>query len=108
MNLLELKGITKKFNEESVAVSSVDLQVKEGEFLALTGESGCGKTTLLRLIAGLEKPDSGSVSIDGTVVADSASGIPPQRRPVGMVFQDYALFPHMTVSKNIEFGIKKL
>ncbi len=80
----------------------VDLQVKRGEIFSLVGPSGCGKTTLLRLISGLEKPDRGEIILDGKEITD----LPPAKRRVGMVFQDYALFPHLTVAGNIEYGLK--
>lgn len=106
MNILKLSSVTKKFSQTSVAVWNVNLRVSQGEFLALTGESGSGKTTLLRLIAGLEQPDEGFIEIEDTVVADQGKSISPQKRPVGLVFQDYALFPHMTVWQNVAFGLK--
>jgi iron(III) transport system ATP-binding protein len=106
MSLVELRDISKKFGTDSVAVSKVDLSVYQGELLALTGESGCGKTTLLRLISGLEKPDSGTITIDGRSVAGNGIPVPPQNRPVGLVFQDYALFPHMSVEQNVAFGLR--
>ncbi|MDB4657508.1 ABC transporter ATP-binding protein [Verrucomicrobiales bacterium] len=91
------------------AVADVSLEVPEGETLALVGESGSGKTTLLRLIAGLETPDSGSVTIDNTQVAtaDGRIWISPEKRRVGFVFQDGALFPHLTVSENVGYGLLK-
>ncbi|GJM27754.1 MAG: iron(III) ABC transporter ATP-binding protein [Cyclobacteriaceae bacterium] len=105
MSLLELQSVTKTFTGNSLAVENVSLQVTQGELLALTGESGCGKTTLLRIIAGLEQPDGGSVYLDNQLVAGNGHFIHPQHRQVGLVFQDYALFPHMTVAKNIIFGL---
>jgi iron(III) transport system ATP-binding protein len=88
------------------AVDSADLCVRRGEFVALLGPSGCGKTTLLRLIAGFEQPDGGTIAIDGRPVA-GGTWVPPERRHVGMVFQDYALFPHLTVSDNVAFGLDR-
>ncbi|QWK20643.1 MAG: ABC transporter ATP-binding protein [Hydrogenobacter thermophilus] len=87
----------------------VELEVSDAEFLLIFGPSGAGKTTLLRIIAGLEKPDEGYVEVDGEVWHDSKKGInlPPQKRDVGFVFQDYALFPNMTVAENIAYGMKK-
>ncbi|MBS3933448.1 MAG: ABC transporter ATP-binding protein [Truepera sp.] len=87
------------------ALANLSLQVDKGEFLSLLGPSGCGKTTLLRLIAGLEVPDSGTITIGEKVVAGS-SWVQPERRGVGIVFQDYALFPHMTVFDNVAFGVR--
>ena len=106
MNILNLRAVEKKYSTNSVAVRNINLNVDEGEFLALAGESGSGKTTLLRLIAGLEEPDQGSIEIENTVVAGNLRSVPPQQRPVGLVFQDYALFPHMTVAQNVLFGLK--
>src|SRR5690554_5386439 len=80
----------------------VALQVNRGEIFSLVGPSGCGKTTLLRLIAGLEEPDCGSIILDGREITN----LPPAQRRVGLVFQDYALFPHLTVAGNIEYGLK--
>jgi iron(III) transport system ATP-binding protein len=99
-----LAGVSKSFGAVT-ALSDLTLQVARGEFLALLGPSGCGKTTALRLIAGLEKPDSGTITIGGRVVA-GGDWVQPGQRGVGMVFQDYALFPHMTVSGNVAFGVR--
>jgi iron(III) transport system ATP-binding protein len=98
-------GVAKRFGTTR-AVDGADLCVERGEFVALLGPSGCGKTTLLRLIAGFERPDAGTIAIDGRRVAGGA-WVPPERRHVGMVFQDYALFPHLTVSDNVGFGLDR-
>ncbi len=101
--MLELEGVVKGFGgEETTAVASITLSIKQGEILCLLGPSGCGKTTLLRLIAGLELPDSGDVLLNG----DSILPIPPHLRGIGMMFQDFALFPHKNVQDNITFGLK--
>jgi ABC-type Fe3+/spermidine/putrescine transport system ATPase subunit len=97
-----LRGLTKRF-DDVVAVDAVDLHVDEGEFLSLLGPSGCGKTTTLRLIAGFEQPDEGSVLIGG----DDVSRLPPYRRDVNTVFQSYALFPHLRVLDNVAYGLKQ-
>jgi spermidine/putrescine transport system ATP-binding protein len=99
--MIELREMTKRFGSVT-AVDSVDLTVRSGEFLTLLGPSGCGKTTLLRMISGFETPDAGRVVLDGEDVTDR----PPYRRDVNQVFQSYALFPHMTVWKNIAFGLR--
>jgi iron(III) transport system ATP-binding protein len=98
-------GISKRFGDV-VAVDGAELCVDRGEFVALLGPSGCGKTTFLRLIAGFERPDAGTVAIDGRPVAGD-TWVPPERRHVGMVFQDYALFPHLTVAENVGFGLPR-
>src|SRR5215510_3650812 len=101
MAFLEINEIRKSF-AQSVAVHRFDLQVERGEFVSFLGPSGCGKTTTLRMIAGFETPTSGTIVIDGQDVTYR----PPNKRNVGMVFQSYALFPNMTVSDNIGFGLK--
>jgi iron(III) transport system ATP-binding protein len=107
MVVIDAKKLSKRF-KETLAVKSCDLQVGSGEILALLGPSGSGKTTLLRLIAGFERPDQGEISIAGRTVVDVARGVwlPAEDRGVGMVFQDYALFPHLTVAQNVEFGLR--
>ena len=108
---LRLEGVSKRFATSSapiVAADEVTLEVGKGELIALLGPSGCGKTTTLRLIAGFERVDSGLVEIDGRVVASKGVHLPPQLRRVGMVFQEYALFPHVNVLANIQFGLRRL
>src|SRR4051794_4942930 len=100
---VRLTGVTKRFGEDIVAVDRVDLDVRNGEFLALLGPSGCGKTTTLRLIAGFEEPTEGEIEIGGR----SAVGIPPNKRDVNTGFQQYALFPHLTVLDNVAYGLKQ-
>src|SRR5918992_1408571 len=102
--MVHLSGVTKQFGAVT-AVSDAELCVERGEFLALLGPSGCGKTTLLRLIAGFERPDAGSVTVGETQVAGPGCFVAPERRRIGMVFQDYALFPHLTVEDNVAFGL---
>ena len=99
---VELRAVTKRFGSLT-AVNAVTLKVRTGEFLSLLGPSGCGKTTSLRLIAGFEQPDEGEILIDGT----DAVGLPPYKRQVNTVFQQYALFPHMSVLDNVAYGLKQ-
>ena len=101
MASIALRGVGKSFGD-TVAVTGVDLTIGDGEFLVLVGPSGCGKSTLLRLIAGLESVSEGSIAVDGVDVTD----VPPEDRDLAMVFQDYALYPHMTVERNLGFGLK--
>ncbi|MEW6082817.1 MAG: ABC transporter ATP-binding protein [Bacillota bacterium] len=95
-----------KFYATTKAVSHLAVGIGKGEFFSLLGPSGCGKTTTLRLIAGLERPDEGTIIIDGEVAASLDTWIPPEKRGIGIVFQDYALFPHMSVAQNVVFGLK--
>ena len=99
---LELKEIKKSFTEGEAVLDNISLEISKGEFITLLGSSGCGKTTTLRIIAGLEQPDAGSVWLDGREV----TGLEPNQRDVNTVFQNYALFPHMTVADNIGYGLK--
>ncbi len=103
--MIAVERVTKRFGAV-VAVDDATLEVGRGEFVALLGPSGCGKTTLLRLIAGFERPDAGTVAIGGSAVAGPA-WVAPERRDVAMVFQDYALFPHLTVAANVGFGLSR-
>ena len=100
--LIRFENVTKQFGD-AVAVDHLSLNIFEGEFFCLLGPSGCGKTTLMRMLAGFETPSEGSITLAGQNLA----GVPPYRRPVNMMFQSYALFPHMSVEKNIAFGLKQ-
>src|SRR5438132_3717469 len=100
--LVRFDAVTKRFGD-TVAVDALTLDIFAGEFFALLGPSGCGKTTLLRLLAGFETPSEGRVLLDGAAI----DAVPPHRRPVNMMFQNYALFPHLTVEGNIAFGLKQ-
>jgi iron(III) transport system ATP-binding protein len=109
MELLRLSLLSKRYApDQPPAVDGLSLTADQGEILALLGPSGCGKTTTLRIIAGFEAPDAGTVTIRGEVMAGSGRSIPPEERGVGIVFQDYALFPHLTVAENVGFGLKRL
>ena len=99
---VELVGITKRFGTVT-AVDAIDIQVRPGEFLSLLGPSGCGKTTTLRMLAGFEEPDEGQIRISGNAVR----GVPPHKRDVNTVFQNYALFPHMTAAENVAYGLRQ-
>ncbi len=99
--LLEIKNLTKVFNDDYYAVDDINLTIYEGEIFALLGASGSGKSTLLRMLAGFEQPTSGQIILDGK----DLSTVPPYNRPINMMFQSYALFPHMTVEQNIAFGL---
>lgn len=106
--LLEIQNIYKRFNKgEVVALNNVSLGLEKGKILAIVGESGSGKTTLIRLITGLETLDEGEIKLNDEMVSSNQIFIAPQHRNVGMVFQDYALFPHLTIFKNIAYGISK-
>jgi iron(III) transport system ATP-binding protein len=109
MSLLSLEQLTKSYPAQPLpAVDHLSLELAKGEILALLGPSGCGKTTTLRLIAGFERPDTGVVVIGGRVMADGRTFVPPERRGVGVVFQEYTLFPHLTVEENVLFGLRHL
>ncbi len=101
-SIISISGVSKHYGEVR-AVDDVDLEIQRGEFFSLLGPSGCGKTTILRMLAGFEAPDKGEIYIDGQLM----SAIPAYRRPVNMVFQNYAIFPHLDVGKNIAFGLRK-
>jgi iron(III) transport system ATP-binding protein len=103
---VEVRGVDKAFSDTSV-LRSIDLVIHPGQSVALLGPCGCGKTTLLRLIAGLERPDSGEISVGGQVMASESAWTPPEKRNVGMVFQDWALFPHLTVGRNVGYGLPR-
>ena len=101
-SFIRIRGISKHFGD-FVAVDNIDLDIKQGELFAILGGSGCGKSTLLRMLAGFEEPTTGTIEIDGTDITQQ----PPYERPVNMMFQSYAVFPHMNVEKNIAYGLRK-
>ena len=106
--MLATRRLTKRYpGAEVPALRDVDLEVERGELLGVVGESGSGKTTLLRLVAGLEAPTSGTVAVDGRPVSGEGAWVPPEERPLGMLFQEGALFPHLTLARNVEFGIRR-
>ena len=105
VHAVQARGLRRTFGDV-VAVADVDLDVRPGEMLTVLGPSGCGKTTVLRLIAGLDTPDAGTIEIGGRRVAGAGVAVPPERRRVGMVFQDVALFPHLSVRDNIGYGLR--
>ncbi len=104
---LAVEAVSRRYGR-SLALDRVSLALGAGEILAVLGDSGCGKSTLLRLVAGLDRPDVGEIRIDGRLVADARRAVPPEARGVGLMFQDYALFPHLTVLANVGFGLKRL
>ncbi|MBN1530723.1 MAG: ABC transporter ATP-binding protein [Thermoleophilaceae bacterium] len=106
MSDVVLRGVSKSFGPVR-AVQEVDLEIARGELVAVLGPSGCGKTTLLRLMAGFERPDAGSITVSGRELAGPSTFVPPESRRVGIVFQDYALFPHLTVEANVAFGLSR-
>jgi len=105
MATVSLRGLTKKF-AEAAAVEDFDLEISDGEFVALLGPSGCGKTTTLRLIAGFLQPDGGEIRVGDRVVSSPSVLVPPERRSMSMIFQSYAVWPHMTVAQNVAYGLK--
>ena len=102
MATIELRDVSKAFEDGTLAVDHLDLFIDDGEFVVLVGPSGCGKTTSLRMVAGLEDPTDGEILIDGRVVTQ----VPSRSRDIAMVFQNYALYPHMDVADNIAFGLR--
>src|SRR3979411_2897658 len=102
---LELSSLTKRYNGVTT-VDGLDLAVEHGEFVCLLGPSGCGKTTTLRMIAGFLEPDAGEIRVSGKVVSSVQSVVPPERRNMSMIFQSYAVWPHMTVRQNVGYGLK--
>jgi iron(III) transport system ATP-binding protein len=105
MAIVSIRGLTKKFTE-AAAVDDLHLEIGDGEFVSLLGPSGCGKTTTLRLIAGFLQPDAGEIRVGGAVVSSASLLVPPERRNMSMIFQSYAVWPHMTVAQNIAYGLK--
>ena len=106
-HILTLNDLSKSFDGKHTVLNNVSYQLEEGKICAIVGESGCGKTTLLRLISGLEVSESGTIMIFDETVSSISVNKPPHTRKVGMVFQNYALFPHLTVKQNIQFGVEK-
>src|SRR5436309_3214756 len=105
MATLELERLTKRY-PGVISVDAIDLSVAHAEFVCLLGPSGCGKTTTLRMIAGLADPDDGEIRVGGTVVSSTHGVVPPERRNMSMIFQSYAVWPHMTVRENVAYGLK--
>ena len=105
---LEINDLSFSYIKNELILNKVSLSINKGEFVSVLGVSGSGKTTLLRLIAGLDKQNSGSIILENKVIADKNSTLAPEKRNIGLVVQDKALFPHLTVNKNIMFGIRKL
>ena len=105
--ILEIKDVSHSYDENETTLKNINLEVNEGEKVSILGPSGSGKSTLLRLIAGLEKPYSGTIAVQGKIVSSVDHMIAPEKRNVGLVVQEKALFPHLTVEKNIGFGIRK-
>jgi iron(III) transport system ATP-binding protein len=106
MATVDLHGLTKIFGPNTRAVDALDLHIKDGELVSFLGPSGCGKTTTLRLVAGFLRPDEGEVCVDGKVIASPTVMVPPERRNMSMIFQSYAIWPHMTVFQNVAYGLK--
>jgi iron(III) transport system ATP-binding protein len=106
---IEIKGLKFKYkNSQEETIKDFTLDIKKGEIISILGQSGSGKSTVLRLVSGLEVPSSGTIKIDNRVIVDNNTFLFPEKRGIGMVFQDYALFPHMTVEGNIKFGLKNM
>jgi|TARA_B110000003_G_scaffold164138_1_gene164081 iron(III) transport system ATP-binding protein len=105
--ILEIKNLNHAYNENDSILKNINLEIISGERIAILGPSGCGKSTLLRLIAGLEKPNEGDIKISGDLVSSKDILVPPEKRNIGLVVQEKALFPHLSIQENISFGIKK-
>lgn len=106
---VQIKGLNFRYkNSKEETIRDFNVNMVEGETLSILGESGSGKSTILRLVAGLEVPTSGTIVIDNRIMVDDQTFVPPENRGLGMVFQDYALFPHMTVEANVKFGLRKM
>src|SRR6266536_517461 len=105
MATVSFYGVTKQFTGIA-AVDDLRLEIKDGEFVSLLGPSGCGKTTTLRLIAGFLQPDAGEICVGGEVISSPSLLVPPERRNMSMIFQSYAVWPHMTVAQNVAYGLK--
>lgn len=104
---LEIRNLKRAFDDRAV-VDDVSLRILPGQVTCLLGPSGCGKSTTLRMIAGVEMQDSGTIHVDGNLICDTISRVPPERREIGLMFQDFALFPHLTVGDNVAYGLRKL
>ena len=104
--ILEIENLSHSYDETNQIIQNINLEIQKSDRVAILGPSGCGKSTLLRLIAGLEKPNLGQIVIDGTVVSTEKFTVPPEKRKIGLVVQEKALFPHLSVYDNIGFGIK--
>ena len=104
--ILEIKNLNHAYNKNDSILKNINLEIISGERIAILGPSGCGKSTLLRLIAGLEKPNEGDIKISGDLVSSKDILVPPEKRNIGLVVQEKALFPHLSIQENISFGIK--
>src|SRR5512143_2531676 len=105
MATVSLRGLTRSFTD-TAAVDHLSLDIQDGEFVSLLGPSGCGKTTTLRLIAGFLRPDAGEIWVGDRVISSPTAVVPPERRNMSMIFQSYAIWPHMTVAQNVAYGLK--
>lgn len=109
MSFIEIKNLTKRFDDHSLpAVNDISFSISKGEIISLLGPSGCGKTTALRMIAGFENPSHGTIKVGSELIVSDSAVVSPEKRGIGMVFQEHALFPNMTVAKNIMFGLKSM
>src|SRR5436305_3299749 len=105
MSSVRLQSVSKSYAEHRV-VSDFTLEIAQGEFICLLGPSGCGKTTTLRMIAGFVEPDEGCIRVGGKTISEPGAVVPPERRNMGMIFQSYAVWPHMTVRENVAYGLR--